>query len=72
MVSSNGNNQNHDAGNNAGNGAKGKDPDAMNIDQMKINMAKIPEEERLRRANDGLCFNYGKAGVTNLSRILSC
>ena len=62
MVSGNGNNQNRGAGNNAGNGAKGKDPDAMDVDQMKINIAKIPEEERLRRVNDGLCFNCGKAG----------
>jgi hypothetical protein len=62
MAPGNGNNQNRGAGNNAGNGAKGKDLDAMDVDQMKINMAKIPEEERLRRANDGLCFNCGKAG----------
>jgi hypothetical protein len=46
----------------SGNGGKAKDPDAMDLDQIRINMAKIPEEERLRRANDGLCFNCGKAG----------
>lgn len=45
-----------------GNGGKAKDPDAMDLDQMRINLAKIPEEEKLRRANDGLCFNCGKAG----------
>ncbi|KAH6632197.1 hypothetical protein F5144DRAFT_85647 [Chaetomium tenue] len=44
------------------NGGKAEDPDAMDLDQMRINLAKIPEEEKLRRANDGLCFNCGKAG----------
>jgi hypothetical protein len=57
------NNQNRGGGNTgSGNGGKAKDPDAMDLDQIRINMAKIPEEERLRRANDGLCFNCGKAG----------
>jgi hypothetical protein len=59
--SSNNNNTGNRNGNN-GNTAKAKDPDAMDLDQMRVNLAKIPEDEKLRRVNDGLCFNCGKAG----------
>jgi len=55
-------NQNNQNRNNGGNGGKAKDPNAMDLDQMRINSAKIPEEERIRRTNNGLCFNCGKAG----------
>ena len=54
-------NQNNQNRNNDGNGGKAKDPNAMDLDQMRINSVKIPEEERIRRTNNGLYFNYGKA-----------
>ncbi|GAB1312038.1 hypothetical protein MFIFM68171_02248 [Madurella fahalii] len=39
-----------------------KDPDAMDVDTIRANLTRIPEEEKLRRMNDGLCFNCGQAG----------
>lgn len=56
----NGRSNNNNGGNNGG--AKPKDPDAMDVDAMHVNLAKIPEEEKLRRMSDGLCFNCGQAG----------
>lgn len=41
---------------------KPKDPDAMDVDTIRANLTRIPEEEKLRRMNDGLCFNCGQAG----------
>ena len=48
--------------NNGYQGGKAKDVDAMDIDGMNLNAAKIHPQERERRYNEGLCFNCGQAG----------
>lgn len=51
---------NNNNGNN-GNNQK-KDPDAMDLDKMRLNAAKLPQEEHDRRLTQGLCFNCGQGG----------
>jgi len=55
----NNNNGNHNQG---GSNKRDKDPDAMDLDKIKLNAAKLPQDERDRRAAQGLCFNCGQYG----------
>ena len=59
------NNHHNNSGNYIGKAKDGKG-DPMDLDNMRLNAAKIHPQERDRRYNDGLCFNCGQAG--HLSR----
>src|SRR3981081_4635850 len=48
--------------NNGYQGGKAKDVDAMDVDGMNLNAAKIHPQERERRYNDGLYYNCGQEG----------
>src|ERR1700716_1652827 len=48
--------------NNGYQGGKAKDVDAMDVDGMNFNDAKIHPQEGERRYNEGLCYNCGQAG----------
>ncbi|KAK4156590.1 hypothetical protein C8A00DRAFT_30558 [Chaetomidium leptoderma] len=48
------------SGNDSGKQARADDP--MGLDAMRINMTRIPQAERERRYNEGLCYNCAQSG----------
>ncbi|KAK4148542.1 hypothetical protein C8A00DRAFT_38881 [Chaetomidium leptoderma] len=67
MKKANGRYNNGGGGNGGGNAKNDPKNDPMDIDTMKINMAKILQAEKERRYNEGLCYNCGQAGHVSRS-----